>query len=440
MAEQHLNGTVLKQQKELLEHKLSLQQLQINRLLEITQAINSNFKIADLFRIYKDTLTWELRIKKFALFTRFEDHWQCSAHAGIEEGLLCHDIEEQLSRFQRAGKIEERTHPLLGQFSIVIPVYHKKYPIAFTFIGENPFEEEGDVYEPIRFVSAITNIIAVAIENKRLFKKQIEQEKLRRELELAVQVQNMLIPSPNELPRNEFYEFSGIYQPHEGVGGDYYDFIDLNDREIAFCIADISGKGIAAALLMSNFQASLQSLINRKYLNVKEFTSLLNERVLKTTKGDKFITFFMARYHRYKKRLRYLNAGHNPPIMISGGKLHKLDKGCTILGAFNQIPSIEMGEIFLEDDAFFLLYTDGLTDLRNEAGDYFDEERLASFTLENYQLPVQEFNEALMNFIGVFKGSLDFPDDISVLTGRIYVSKSAENEPEDALLSVAQTR
>ncbi len=405
--------------REQLEHKLSLQQLQINRLLEITQAINNNFKIADLFRIYKDILTWEMRIKRFALYTRFDDNWTCVAHAGIEESLLRHNIEGYLPHFHRPGKVEYPNHELLSGFSIVIPVLHKKYPIAYTFIGENLIET-ADVYEPVPFVAAITNIIAVAIENKRLFKKQLEQERLKRELELAVQVQNMLIPGV--LPRNHEFEFDGVYHPHEGVGGDYYDFIELGEREMAFCIADISGKGIAAALLMSNFQASLHALINRKYLSVIEFATLLNERVLKTTKGDKFITFFIARYHRTKKRLRYLNCGHNPPIMIMNNEVHRLDKGSTVLGAFKKLPAIEWGEIYLNDNAFFLLYTDGLTDLRNEQGDFFDENRVIEFAVEHENLAVNEFNKLLLERLDVFKGDLGFPDDISFLSAKIFAT------------------
>jgi len=406
-----------KSTREQLEHKLSLQQLQINRLLEITQAINNNFKIADLFRIYKDILTWEMRIKKFALYTRFDDTWTCVAHAGIEDSLLRHNIEGYLPHFQRPGKVEYPNHELLSGFSIVIPVLHKKYPIAYTFIGEN-LVDTADAYEPVRFVSAITNIIAVAIENKRLFKKQLEQERLKRELELAVQVQNMLIPGV--LPRNNEFEFDGVYHPHEGVGGDYYDFIELGDQEMAFCIADISGKGIAAALLMSNFQASLHSLINRKYLSVIEFATLLNERVLKTTKGDKFITFFIARYHKRKKRLLYLNCGHNPPIMFMNNEVHRLDKGCTVLGAFKKLPGIEWGQIQMNDDAFFLLYTDGLTDLRNEEGDFFDENRVVEFVKENNTLAVDDFNKRLLDRLDVFKGELGFPDDISFLSAKIF--------------------
>jgi sigma-B regulation protein RsbU (phosphoserine phosphatase) len=416
-SEQNNQGRTVREQ---LEHKLSLQQLQINRLLEITQAINNNFKIADLFRIYKDILTWEMRIKKFALYTRFEDSWTCVAHAGIEENLLRQNIESYLPNFHRPGKVEYPEHELLSGFSIVIPVLHKKYPIAYTFIGENLIDYDEDVYEPIRFVAAITNIIAVAIENKRLFKKQLEQERLKRELELAVQVQNMLIPGV--LPRNTEFEFDGVYHPHEGVGGDYYDFIELGEREMAFCIADISGKGIAAALLMSNFQASLHALINRKYLTVIEFANLLNERVLKTTKGDKFITFFIARYHKTKKRLLYLNCGHNPPIMMMNNQIHRLDKGCTVLGAFKKLPGIEWGEIHLTSDAFFLLYTDGLTDLRNENGDFFDENRVIDFVKENEKLSVNNFNKLLLERLDVFKGELGFSDDISFLSAKIFVS------------------
>lgn len=408
------NGKISREQ---LENKLYLQQLQINRLLEITQAINNNLKIADLFRIYKDTLTWEMRIKKFALYTRFDDNWTCVTHAGIDDSLVTLNIEEYLQKYLRPGKVEESEHPLLKEFNIVIPVYHKKYPIAFTFIGEDLLDEQDDVYEPIRFVSAITNIIAVAIENKRLFKKQIEQERLKRELELAVQVQNMLIPG--DLPSDTSHEFAGVYHPHEAVGGDYYDFMELGQLELAFCIADISGKGIAAALLMSNFQASLQSLINRKYLSVTEFAIKLNESVLKTTKGDKFITFFIAKYSKEKKRLRYLNCGHNPPVMVMGGKLYRLDKGCTVLGVFPKLPNIEWGELQLTEDAFFLLYTDGLTDLRNEQGDFFDENKVLEFVSAYHQLPVKEFNQQLLKQLECFKGELGYPDDISFLSGRI---------------------
>lgn len=418
-------STSLPSTDELLR-KQSLLQLQINRLLEITQAINNNFSKTDLFKLYQTTLTWEMRIPKFVLFSRNEeDHgWECTAFAGVPEALLTTHPIERIRDIERTMKLEIDDHPLLREFSLVVPVHHKEYAIAFVLLGGDGLDDRDDLYDTIRFISTITNIIAVAIENKRLFKRQVEQEKLKRELELAVQVQNMLIPQ--NLPPNERFEIAGIYQPHKGVGGDYYDYWELENDEIAFCIADISGKGIAAALLMSNFQASLQSLLPRSGMHVRDFTEQLNQRVLKTTKGEKFITFFMARYNYTHRRLLYINAGHNPPLLYHKGEIQRLTKGCTVLGAFKKLPSFEYGCHYLEDDAFFLLYTDGLTDLRNDHQQFFDDTALEQFVRTQSHLPVRDFNDALLQRANDFRQTQEFPDDISFLSARIFVKNNGK--------------
>ena len=178
-------------------------------MLEITQAINDNIGIVDLFNLYRGLLTWEMGIKKFALYTRNDEVWTCVTSAGIEEKDLKEDLEIYLPQYQRRRSIDEPEHPLLQHFSVVVPVYHKEYAIAYAFLGSDGLDDmDAQGYDPITLISAITNIIAVAIENKRLFKRQLDQERLKREMELAVQVQNMLIPS--ELPNNERYEFAGI--------------------------------------------------------------------------------------------------------------------------------------------------------------------------------------------------------------------------------------
>lgn len=257
----HINNNI---ELERLRDKLSLQRLQINRLLEITQAINDNISINDLFELYNKTMSFEMQLQKFALYTRLTDTWSCVTSSGIDQQVAQLDISDRFPDFKKKERIEEESHPVLSHFSIVIPVYHKEYAIAYAFAQVD--WSDIDRYD-VSFIEATTNVIAVAIENKRLFKRQLEQERMRREMELAIQVQNMLIPT--SLPNNDFHQFAGIYQPHKGVGGDYYDFLEVGHEEIAFCIADISGKGMAAALLMSNFQANLQSLVHRKYLSVR---------------------------------------------------------------------------------------------------------------------------------------------------------------------------
>lgn len=416
-----MEKTTIEADYQQLAGQLALQRLQMNRLMEIMQAINDNYASEKLFEMYRRTLTLEMRVEQFAFFIYQDKAWSCATQENTPEELLAQCITANVfTHYTRITPLRDVEQPALRSFDYLIPIWHKKDPLACVLL-RGLRADGGELYEQLRFINMIASIIAVALENKRLFNRQLAQERLKRDLELAVQVQNMLIPS--RLPSNQHYEFAGIYQPHEGVGGDYYDLISFDDEEIAFCIADISGKGVAAALLMANFQANLHALIHRQQLHVKQFIAELNAAVLRTTQGDKFITFFIARYHPRQRRLRYLCAGHNPPFMLHKGKLTRLDKGCTILGAFSKIPKIEMGEAYLEEDAFLLLYTDGLTDLSNEEGDYFDGQRLEQFICDNQDCSVKEFNQRLMSTIARFKGDRDFPDDISVLTGRIFVGK-----------------
>lgn len=400
---------------ETLERELNLKQLQINRLLGITQAINNNISAAGLFEMYQSFLSWEMGVKKMALYFSEPKGWVCKASIGISDELLREDIAPFLPRFKKLGHIQTPEHPLIREFDVVIPVLHKETPLAYVFIGG--FGEDEDMYNKVQFITAITNIVAVAIENKRLFKRQIEQERLKREMELAGEMQQLLIPS--NLPSCEHYELASIYKPHLGVGGDYFDFIELENDRFAFCIGDISGKGIAAALLMANFQAHFQSLIHERR-TLPELVRSLNQSVLRITNGDKFITFFVAEYDLKLQTLSYVNAGHNPPAMAMNGKIHRLDKGCTILGAFQELPRLEVGELYVDNEALILAYTDGLTDIRNEEGEFMDEAYGYDFLLRNHMLSAGMFNEKLLEEIEHFKGAESYPDDFTVLTCKIY--------------------
>ena len=400
---------------ELLERDLSLKQLQINRLLEVTQAINNNLAADALFKIYRSILSWEMRIEKMALYIKQDNFWSCTTAIGLSEEQQEIDITDELFKYTRMTNLMDNKHPIVSNFDIIIPVYHKKHAIAFALIGN--LERDEEMYEKIKFITTITNIISVAIENKRLFNKQIEQERLGKELELASQVQNMLIPS--ELPSNDQYELDSIYLPHSRIGGDYFDYISFNEDEFAFCIADISGKGISAALLMANFQANLQSLIHRRF-EKEDFIQQLNQSVLKITKGDRFLTFFCGEFNLKTRELIYVNAGHNPPLMLMDDKIIHLNEGCTILGMFEEIPTISVGHVMVPEKALIVTYTDGLTDLRNEEDVFFDTKYLGRFIMENKEASASELNTHLMIKINSFKGKRTFPDDISILTCRIF--------------------
>ena len=398
-----------------LERELNLKQLQVNRLLNITQAINNNVSAEGLFEMYKSFLSWEIGVKKMVLYVKNEDEWHCATSIGIKEALLESDITDMLPRYTRLNNVDDKQHPLFKEFDVVIPVRHKEHPIAYVFIGG--FGEEEDMYSKVQFITTITNVIAVAIENKRLFKRQLEQERLKKEMELASEIQHMLIPKV--LPRKSCYELASIYKPHFGVGGDYFDFIEFEDSKIVFCVGDISGKGVAAALLMANFQANFHTLINKR-TDYDEFIHDLNTSVNLITRGERFITFFIAEFDTEARTLKYVNAGHNPPVLATNGKTHLLDKGCTILGSFQKLPRVEIGTFQIEREAMILSFTDGLTDLMNADGEYLNEQILYDFVKDHYQKSAGDFNQLLMEQLEKFKGDKSYPDDFTVLSCKIF--------------------
>lgn len=400
---------------EALERELNLKQLQINRLLNITQAINNNVSAEGLYNMYNSFLSWEIGVKKMALYVLESDGWTCASSIGVSEDQLAIDITDKFEKYTRLNNVEDNSNPLIRQFDVVIPVRHKDQAIAYVFIGG--FSEEDDMYNKVQFITTITNIISVAIENKRLFKRQLEQERLKREMELAFEMQQMLIPE--QLPRKSCYELASIYKPRYGVGGDYFDFIEFDDGKIVFCVGDISGKGVAAALLMANFQANFHTLINKQEA-IDTFIHDLNQSVNLITRGERFITFFIAQYDTVNQSLRYVNAGHNPPVLVNDGVLHLLNKGCTILGSFPELPEVEVGELTLDGEAMILSFTDGLTDLQNEKGDFLSEELLYDFVRQHYKSSASEFNEKLMESLERFKGNEVYPDDFTVLTCKIF--------------------
>jgi sigma-B regulation protein RsbU (phosphoserine phosphatase) len=404
-----------KEQLEKLERELNLKQLQIKSLLAITQAINDNVSASGLFNMYKSFISWEMGIHTMALFVKDEVSWDCVAESNVEDSLLSGGAEKMLLQYSRLHTIKSTDPEALQDFDIIIPVYHKETPIAYSLIGG--IKEQEDIYNKIQFITTITNIIAVAIENKRLFKQQIAQESMKREMELASTVQKMLIP--DFLPSGEGYELASIYQPHSNVGGDYFDFIQYDPQRFAFCIADISGKGVAAALLMANFQANLRSLIYQ-YRDLETFVLALNEAVYRITKSDKFITLFVAEINLKTRELKYINAGHFPPFIINSGKIKRLEKGCTIIGAFDQLPNIEMGCEKLSQEGLILTFTDGLTDLKSPSGEYFEEGKIERFVQNNHHLTATEFNDTLLNELEEFRGNQDYPDDIAVLTCKYF--------------------
>jgi sigma-B regulation protein RsbU (phosphoserine phosphatase) len=391
-------------------------QSELNSLLEVTRAINKNTPTPTLIQMLEVILKNYLQIGKFRFLIEKSGAYSCISKYGgnIESPLTLNNTWIHLNKIKSPAQLMDHTDEVLCQYNYFIPIYHKNKALAFALIGD--FNTSGDMLNnDLNFIQTLINVIVVALENKKLFRERLQAERFQREMELAVEVQNMLIPLREH--KEEGVEVGAKYLPHQDIGGDYFDFFRLNENEFLWCIADVSGKGISAALLMANFQASLHGLaaIEDELTTVVE---RLNKIVVRNTKGERFITLFLAKYNEKTRKLNYINAGHNPSILYSEGEAVPLKLGTTMIGAFEELPFLNEGEIDIEPGSLLFNYTDGLMDHESQNLKNWDENKLLEFVIAHGELSPDEFNESLMNHINtVIKGKPI--DDITLLALRI---------------------
>ena len=402
-----------------LENQLKLKDFKLNSLLEITNAINLNQDVDQLMRIYEFILKEQLGYDRFVLFNLQED-WNLLSRVGVKSRVKDINVKSDLGRFREITVIESSYSPLLSEFDVVVPVFHKDRPLAYLLIAGL---KAGSVKLTERmtymsFVQTLTNIIVVAIENKRMTRQGLVQERIKKELEVASEMQKLLFPA--DLPSNRRMDISAKYTPRHEVGGDYYDFIPLGDEEYIVCIADVSGKGISAAMLMANFQATIRTLFNYQRFEMEFLMEELNKKVMRSAKGEKFITFFIAHYNAYTRELKYVNAGHNHPILTNGRKVELLDKGCIGLGMLDELPFIDVGQITLKPNTTLLLYTDGVVELENAEGEFFGIERLVKMLHSYYPLKMEDLNSLVFSKLDEWKGELPLVDDTAIFGCRFF--------------------
>ena len=371
---------------------------QLDCILQITEAINMNVSVDALLSMYFQYLLVNMGVREAILVIQLDGDWQAvSWRQKPHKELKKERWDPSVAYPSQKGGVECYT----------LEIKHKNTPIAYTHICDPESSDDRQV-----FIHSITNIIAVAIENKRLFKRQLEQERFRKEIELASEVQKMLIPG--RIPRSRSIDIAAIYKPQLNIGGDYYDFIELSKGVFLFCVADISGKGVAAALLMANFQATLRYAV-KPYEALEDVVRFLNTQLIQTMNSERIITLFIGRFDTTSNKLEYINAGHAPPFLVNADTVEILKEGCTLLGAFDELPYIRTGKTIIKKEVILMAYTDGLTDLQNDAGVYFDEYCLKYFLMENRSKDVDTIVNGLMDEMDAFKGRQDYPDDIAIL-------------------------
>jgi phosphoserine phosphatase RsbU/P len=261
-----------------------------------------------------------------------------------------------------------------------------------------------------------------------LVKERVQKERLERELEIAKEVQERLFPS--EAPKMERMELAGICLPARTVSGDYYDFLPLGMQELGLALGDICGKGISAALLMTNLQATLRSnvlnLRGHAGLNgdrtVAELVERLNQQIFSYTAANKFATFFYALYDEARQTLTYCNAGHNPPLYFSNGSVRRLIVGGTVVGVFAD-SAYEQEEIHVSEDDLLVAYTDGIVESVNEYGEEFGEHRLIELVKGHRHLSAERIKDVIVEHVLAWTFAEERDDDMTLIIARMIDSK-----------------
>ncbi|MBV9226355.1 MAG: SpoIIE family protein phosphatase [Acidobacteriaceae bacterium] len=332
-------------------------------------------------------------------------------------------MQEDLDALERWSQESNRQHAeeistlrSIGP-AVVAPVAVKSGISGLLFVRlDNGKSPDG---QTMRLLRSVASQLALMVENSHLTDRIVEQERLRRELALASEVQKRLFPE--KAPDVRSAQLVGYCLPARGVGGDYYDFLRVGSDQLGIALADVAGKGIAAALVMSVVQASLRSLADDPAIPISQVTGKINRLLCASTGPNSYATFFYARLDEITRCLRYVNGGHNPPFLLrnhGSGAIEELKTGGMIVGMF-PFSQYEEGAVQLEPGDVLMLFTDGVSEAHNPQEEEFGEERLKEVLRRYGHLSVNEMSTAILGDLRYWMADAPQHDDLTFVLMKV---------------------
>ena len=407
----------LKDVNRTLDHKYQ----ELNTLFDLSREFNVGLDVSRVIRLITFALLGQVGVHRYAICLRNEQGLQIIAsrlegEVNITDSLkvLC-DLKkgELVQDLLKQRKLREAA-VVLHQLGIValIPMHVQNQTKGLIMLG--PRLRGGD-YSPadLEFLYSLGNLAIISIENARLFQAALEKQRMEDELKIAREIQQGLLPE--NLPAMHGFEIAGINIPSLQVGGDYYDVIEHSDNEYVVAIGDVSGKGTPAALLMAGVQAVLRTIAPLG-LPLSEATGRMNDLICLNTHGGKFITFFWGILEAEKRTLRYVNAGHNPPMVIrTGGKIEKLEDGGLILGIMKSVTPYREGNCQFDLGDVLIMYTDGVSEAMNPESVDFTEEALENVAKAARHSSAKEIIASIQRALEKHTKGSPQSDDITLL-------------------------
>ena len=337
-------------------------------------------------------------------------------------------FQEAASWDQHASETERHALEEL-KAELLLPLSLNEKILGIMSLGPKQSEEPYSGTD-IRLLDSVAAQTGLALENGRLtdaIRTEVaEREKQKRELEIAHEVQNRLFPQ--SYPPVPGLDYAGACRPAMGVGGDYYDFIPLSKTQLGIAIGDVSGKGIPAALLMATLRAFLRGQTTQPQPDLTLVMTNLNRLVYESSLSSKYATFFYAEFDCVTRKMTYVNAGHNPPMVFRrSGEVVRLETGGSVIGLM-PVASFDQGTITLEPGDVFVGYTDGISEAMNAADDEWGEENMIDCVLPSRELAAMPLIERLMVSADAFVAGAPQHDDMTIVVARLTESHGAVAE------------
>jgi phosphoserine phosphatase RsbU/P len=314
---------------------------------------------------------------------------------------------------QHDPRFASQTMALLGIRSVLaVPLSVHEEEVFGLVYADSPTYEATFTEDHLKVLTTLASVAAIRVENARLLEERIERERMEHELKLATEIQQSFQPSSP--PIIEGYEFQGISFSCYEIGGDYYDFIALPDGKMLIALGDVSGKGTAAALLMSCVHAAIHAQVAAK-APLKEIIHNVNQYLVENTPSNKFITMFVAELDPKTGVLDFINAGHNPPLIGRvNGAIEELESGGFSLGMFG-FATYETGQAKLEPGEALVVYSDGVSEANNAKGEEFGMERLGKVVRENLSRSAAGLRDKVESSLSSFCQNTPAGDDITLV-------------------------
>ena len=403
-----------------LKRQLQLKQFELDTVLGVAHDMTArDHSVDELYHMLRLTLQGQRNVVQLVLFAREGHEFRARLALGCD---LAEAEKMPLSQHLLDGGVTElqavedlQLGPAWDKYDLIIPILRQRQVAAYVFVGK--LRNDHDRQQLIPFLSSLANTLVGAVENRRLQTQRVADAAVRKEIEIAQEVQAMLFP--RHLPNDSHLAMERSYVPHTEIGGDYYDVVEIDDDRLLLCVADVSGKGVPASLLMSNFQAGLRTLL-RQGVALATIVPELNHLLFRNSGGEKFITAFLGIYDRRTRRLQYVNAGHNDPLLLAdNGTVQPLRHGTVMLGIMEELPLLRVGEVEIPPRSLLLLYTDGLTEVFDADSNEFGEEGVLAVLHRSRYLPLPKLHRELLRSINAFSAhGTQFADDVTILSCR----------------------